>query len=640
MQAGQLRETQKLRESGSFDQRQSECDKIECMNAGGLVEAEGRIRSFRGSQPRLATMKHQPYRIWDRLPSPCFAWAPLFVAWSLITTAGEKPPLGQFDQTPVNPRDEAYIFTPRGFDRPGVVAQASDDTRARLQVRVFEAGTDKPTFCRVNVVGPDGNFYQPRENHLAQFSLNGPWPREGSGNRPGKAPIRYFGHFFYTDGAPEVEVPPGEVRIEAFKGFEYRPVSLTTNVRAGEVAAARLVLERAIDMPFQGYYSGDPHLHFPRGGDADDQRIFDLLAAEDIHFGVVMCYNETDSYSGHMDRLIMPQLQGLGRRSQRSRGDCTIVSAQEYRSNVYGHLNLFWRDDLVLAGQSLDPNRWPVFGVIGSETQRLGGYAIHAHGGYAQEIYADLAQRATNGVELLQFGIYRGIGLESWYRILNAGFRFSAVGASDYPACRKLGDCQTYVWLDDKPTMHDWLAGLAQGRSFVTTGPVILLEVDGRRPGQRIDLRGDEPHELRISLKARCDVTPITNLQLVVNGKVAKESSISRAQGQSTWLTLDESLLLDESCWIAARAFSYAPSGSPDAESHTNPVYVYLNGKAPYQKADVEWLAARLDEQIAEQQGRHFDQQPWVVQYYRRSRELVDQVRRDGGQAAPADFPE
>ena len=35
-----------------------------------------------------------------------------------------------------------------------------------------------------------------------------------------------------------------------------------------------------------GWHSGDPHLHFMRTSDADDETIFDLLEAEDIRFGI------------------------------------------------------------------------------------------------------------------------------------------------------------------------------------------------------------------------------------------------------------------------------------------------------------------------------------------------------------------
>ena len=97
----------------------------------------------------------------------------------------------------------------------------------------------------------------------------------------------------------------------------------------------------------------------------------------------------------------------------------------------------------------------------------LGGVSLYAHGGYAQEIYADVAQGNVDGVELLQFGVYRGIGLTDWYHILNSGFRFPAMGACDYPACRKLGDCKTYVRLpavETTPDFEQWTRGMAAGQ--------------------------------------------------------------------------------------------------------------------------------------------------------------------------------
>ncbi|MBL9124348.1 MAG: CehA/McbA family metallohydrolase, partial [Planctomycetaceae bacterium] len=384
-------------------------------------------------------------------------------------------------------------------------------------------------------------------------------------------------------------------------------------------------------MPGRGYWSGDPHLHFPRGSDAEDRTIFDLLDAEDIRYGVVMCYNETDRYAGTMQQLVMPQLRGVGRRSRAQRGAREIISGQEYRNQVYGHLNLFLRDDLVAPGGSYDPNRWPVFGVVGAETQQLGGIAIHAHGGYAQEIYADLVQRATNGVELLQFGIYRGIGLENWYRVLNCGFRFPAVGASDYPACRKLGDCLTYVEHRGEPTIEQWLAGAAAGRSFVTTGPMLLLEVEGQTPGATLEFAAGPPRQVQVKVRARADVTPVTHLQIIVGGQVHSERQVARERGQGEWLELSATVEIERSTWIAARAFSSTVTGSPDAEAHTNPVYVYCAGRAPYDEAALDWLAGVLDAQIAEQSQRSIDERERVVEYFRKSRGILEEIRRQAG---------
>ncbi|MEX0676533.1 MAG: PVC-type heme-binding CxxCH protein [Pirellulales bacterium] len=545
---------------------------------------------------------------------------------------------GQFDANPVSPADEAYIFTPRGFAQEGKPAVAGGANTARLNVTITDRASGEPTFCRVNVVGSDGNYYQPKNNPLIDYSLRGTWPDTLAGNRPGKAPIRYFGRFFYTSGEFAVEVPTGPVRVEVWKGFEYRPVTRSVDLAAGTIGDVKLSLERTVPMADKGWYSGDPHLHFIRTGEADEKKIFDLLEAEDIRFGMVLAYNETNAYPGVMAQLATPQLRGLGTESIRRRGDYQIVSGQEYRNVVFGHVLLFLRDSLVLEGQNLDPNLGPVFGQIGEETQKLGGYAFHAHGGYAQEIWADLVQGATNGVELLQFGIYRGIGLDGWYHVLGSGFRFPGIGACDYPACRKLGDCRTYVHLDGEPTFAGWLEGAALGRSFMTSGPLVLLEVDGRRPGDTIATSDSKPLSLKIRVVVSSETARVSDVQLVVNGRVARELRARPLPGEPQELVLEETLEVSEPSWIAARAFSTSPTGSPDAEAHTNPVYVYLNGRRPYSEADADWLVARLDEQIADHEARDVPERKVPVEYFRRSRDILLDIKKRGGLAAADDL--
>lgn len=359
--------------------------------------------------------------------------------------------------------DEALLFTPAGFDREGRPAVVEGKNVGRLEITVLDSATGRPTPCRINVVGPDGQYYQPAENPLAPYSLTGVWPKTGRGNRPGKAPIRYYGRFFYSTGKAIVAVPPGSVRVEVWKGFEYRPQSTSTNVGAGQSVPVEIALTRTLPMSEHRYASGDAHIHLKRETDDDDARIFDLMEAEDIRFGSILAYNEpAGPYTGSMDRMDTPQFRGLGARSIRTRGAYHILSGQEYRSGTYGHLNLFLRDSLVLEGQSRNADNGPVYGELGRETQKAGGFAFYAHGGYAQAIVADFVQGDVNGVELLQFGVYRGIGLEDWYRILNIGYRFPCIGASDYPACRFLGDCRTYV---HQPKRQTFPAGSAAPRT-------------------------------------------------------------------------------------------------------------------------------------------------------------------------------
>ncbi len=536
------------------------------------------------------------------------------------------------------PKGEASLFTPSGFDREGRPAVASGAGTGRLKVVVRDARSGKPTACRVNVIGPDGNYYQPPANDLTPYALTGQWPRVGRGNREGKGPFRYFGRFFYCRGEAVVDVPAGPVRVEAWKGIEYRPQALSTVVTAGRTHEVGLKLSPTWTMADVGYHSGDPHLHLRRETADDDELILDLLEAEDVRYGSALAYNEpAGPYAGFMERMDTPQLRGLGEKSVRRRGAYHILSGQEYRSGAYGHLNLYLRDDLVLSEKRVNADHWPLYGDLGRQTQRKGGFAFYAHGGYAQAIYADLVQGNVDGVELLQFGVYRGIGLEDWYRILNAGFRFPCVGASDYPACRKLGDCLTFAHHAGTPTFAEWFRAAAEGRSFVSTGPLVLLEVDGSRPGDTIRKDAKGPLTVTAHVRVLCEVAPVTHVQLVAGGKVVHELEVPADQGKGNPIELKLPVELKASSWVAARAFSRSPAGEPDAEAHTNPVYVYFNGKAPHDQAAINTLVQRVEGQLALHRRRDFPEKLRALEYFEKSRERLLEIRRSGG--LPASSP-
>ncbi len=556
-----------------------------------------------------------------------------------MSSFGRAQTIGSFDTLPVVPADEALLFTPEGFTSEGHPAQALGDQTGQLQVMVRGPNGPQPTLCRVNLVGADGQYYYPAADRFYPYRLTGAWP-EGLGNRQSKAPIRYWGRYFYSPGEFTATVPAGKVRIEVAKGLEFTPVVVERQLVAGHTERVDVQLQRTVDMAALGYYSGDAHLHFRRAHDEDDQLILDLLEAEDVRYGNILCYNDdTTSYVGQMAEQASPQYRGLGLDSARARGDFHIISGQEYRSSHYGHMNLFLRPDMVLSNKQQDPNTWPVFGVLARETRELGGHAVHAHGGYAQEIWADAVLGATDGVELLQFGLYRGIGLEGWYHLLNLGLQFPAVGASDYPACRKLCDCVTYVRASTPPSAADWVRAMATGKSLVTTGPLLVLEVDGHGPGDRLVF--DVPRSVRIRVRVQSPAARVTNLALVVGGRTLAEQSVDPQGAHLGWAELAADIPLEHSTWIAARAWSTAPSGAPDAEAHTNPVYCYLQGRAPFEAASARFVEEKILEVRGAVEKRPFANQQAALEYFDAALARLRTLLEESGASAPtqADTP-
>ena len=182
--------------------------------------------------------------------------------------------------------------------------------------------------------------------------------------------------------------------------------------------------------------------------------------------------------------------------------------------------------------------------------------------------------------------------------------------------------------------MEGWLRGMARGQSFFTSGPLLLLEVDGKRPGSRVNKSGAGPHVVTARVRVRCEVAPVTHVQFIANGRVPRQIEVPRSVGQGEWLELEQAIELDQSAWIAARAYALSPLGTPDAESHTNPVYVYVDGRAPYEQSSLDRLVAAIDKQIAIHNKREFAEQAKVIAYFEQARSRLMTIRAAGGVAA------
>ena len=104
-------------------------------------------------------------------------------------------------------KEEDFIRTPPGFEGPGKRKQAKGPEAGSIRVRIVDHATGKTTACRVNVVGPDGNFYEPLGHRLEGFSAHRMGCHLYEETHP---PSRYYGWHFYTTGEFEVRVPAGD----------------------------------------------------------------------------------------------------------------------------------------------------------------------------------------------------------------------------------------------------------------------------------------------------------------------------------------------------------------------------------------------------------------------------------------------
>ncbi len=452
---------------------------------------------------------------------------------------------------------------------------------ATLNLKIVERGSEAPVSATLSV---NGGAVEGETAYL-EHSLR------RSANRH-KGPIRFrpLDYYFYTDGTLSLKVPPGRCTVEVRKGYEYIPSNRTFELDPGQVLDATVTLSRWIDMAAQGWYSGDTHIHFERTGTNDDD-LLTLTSARDIRYAFSLSMN-TRGYSLGGAFESWHQAHGLGDGSVRSRGPYFLTSGQEYRTRTLGHVTILMASEYVPGvGHTRNTDRGPSLGVIGDQARELGGVIGLNHGGYTRLEADSLALAGKmEFLELLQFGGYRGLGLDGWYDFLNLGYRWPIVGASDYPATRELGDCLTYVRASSPPTPRGFVEGLVRGESFATSGPMLRVTVNGKQPGESILAEGKTRLELQVDIRVSSPLYPIRYVDLIRNGRVVSRDFA--ADGRASW-ELSRRIELSSSGWVAVRAYSDAGT-----EAHSNPVYVYLDGKLPFDDDACGQILARLDSSI------------------------------------------
>ena len=452
---------------------------------------------------------------------------------------------------------------------------------ATLNLKIVERGSEAPVSATVSV---NGGAVEGEDAYL-DHSLR------RSANRH-KGPIRFrpLNYYFYTDGTLSLRAPPGRCTVEVRKGYEYIPSHRTFELDPGQVLDATVSLSRWIDMAALGWYSGDTHIHFDRTGTNDDD-LLTLTSARDIRYAFSLSMN-TRGYSLGGAFESWHQAHGLGDGSVRNRGPYFLTSGQEYRTRTLGHATILMARDYVPGvGHTPNTDKGPSLGIIGDQARELGGVIGLNHGGYTRLEADSLALSGKmDFLELLQFGGYRGLGLDGWYDFLNLGYRWPIVGASDYPATRELGDCLTYVRASGPPTPREFVEGLLRGESFATSGPMLLVTVNGKQPGESILARDRTRLLLQVEIRVSSPLYPVRYVDLIRNGRVVSRDFA--AEGRSHW-ELSRKIEASSSGWVAVRAHSDAGT-----EAHTNPVYIYLDDKLPFDDDACGQILARLDSSL------------------------------------------
>jgi len=480
-----------------------------------------------------------------------------------------------------------------------------------VHVRVNDAATGQPTPCRVRFTDADGNYHAPL-GRLTEFAKG--FAQDVGGNL-----LLGQERFAYIDGSCEIRLPSGSINVRISKGPEYTPIHETLELSPGKLAL-RFEISRWINLRDQGWYSGDVFARFlsPHAalleGTAEDLAVVNLLAAEydawdltpqsDVSALRVEYPDPTVRVKYHekQHEHVSNILAFSGQRpALETPGHLVVVNTFNHHPTL-GHLALLNCHRIVFPlkfGGIDESDDWTLTDWC-DQCHRKGGLVIglNAFKGvldHHQEILADCLLGKVDALMVMDdLAIHRCAelhqsGLALWSALQTCGIRIPLVGGSGKASnCDLLGNTRTYAkMLSNEPfTYRNWIEAVRAGRTFVTTGPVISLEVNGQGPGEIIDLA--TPNEtIRVVAVARAS-SEFESLEIMVNGKMAK--SVVPAEGKKE-AVLEFEMAIAETSWIVARCggpFNW-PRFSPIA-AITSPVYVRVAGQPV--RANVATVAA------------------------------------------------
>jgi hypothetical protein len=309
--------------------------------------------------------------------------------------------------------------------------------------------------------------------------------------------------------------------------------------------------------------------------------------------------NDAELFTGQLDRVSTP-------------GHAVYVG-QEFRDWQQGHINLLRLRKLV---EPLEPfggifqkttERHLTLAPAAREARAQGAVVNWAHFSNlpGAESPVDIALGLIDAIELITYDDPTGppphwepwrmerpadlpalpkiAGMELYYHYLNAGFRLPAVAGTDkmsevIPA----GSNRFYAKGGDERSYDAWITGNKAGNGFITNGPLLTFQVDGRESGDVVEF--STPRTVTARATAR-SIHPFTRLQIIVNSDAVAASGAPARDSKGIYTAEVETRIdLDRSVWVAARV------SEPDRDgklilprnltvfAHANPVYFLRDG--------------------------------------------------------------
>jgi len=467
---------------------------------------------------------------------------------------------------------------------------------------VLDAETGKPIPCRLYIQGPDGTW---------RFAKSSGGTAVEYRKQNGKS----VEHHTTLSAHPfAIELAAGAYTFTVERGKEYVPETRAVTVGAG-TDTLTFRLQRWIDAAERGWYSGDTHVHRSIEDLPHLMQVEDLNVALPLHYWVTTAFDspksnprrgpapdpEAKPIAVDATHVIWPrnteyEIFSINKRSHTLGAVFILNHKSVFEEGVppVGPVVRKARSEGALL--DLDKHNWPwsmaLVPVLGVDLFELANnhhwrtdFAFRGYGEREAE-YMKVERDAGGWTE-------RGwtdFGFQNYYALLNCGLKLrpsggSASGVHPVP----LGFGRVYVRVDGDFSYEKWIRGLDEGKSFVSTGPLLFIE--GSRPDQAT---------FRVHGSADAAVG-LSRIEIVVNGEVARKvEPVSRGTPRKGFENpIDETLPIEGTSWVAVRCFEDRPDGRVRF-AHSAPFHVEVPGKPLRpRRVEVDYLIKRVEDQIA-----------------------------------------
>lgn len=372
-----------------------------------------------------------------------------------------------------------------------------------------EAG--QPLAARIRVTDGDGNPYAPF-GRLVRFST-------APGDCVEANVLQDDDPWAIIDGACEIAVPPGRLRIQARKGPEFCPFDEDVTLLPGKMSL-RFTLSRWSNVSAEGWHAGDvcsfdmsPHAALLEAR-AADLAVVDLLIRERD-----ASISNITAFSGQAPALTRP-------------GHLVVVNTAN--QSPYGRLLLLNTHRPVFPLSFQRGEKWSLIDWC-DQCHRKKGLVVAedwllrlAEGPVPELLDPDFLKR----VDAIRF--HPNVPLTPWFEAVSRGFKLALVAGSGKDSNRQLlGSWRTYahVPLEQPFDYAAWTEAIRAGRTFVTNGPLV------RWQGDRVIATHHGPLD-RLQILEAGQVIAETNGPAATLELISPQGSLARCEGPDSLLAL------------------------------------------------------------------------------------------------------